>query len=414
MWCLFICSLWRKIMQSNHVRAIVLSFVMIVGIAACSSTSDTTTLPTTIIIDGTVGGNMMALELDGQPLTVSSQATVRLRGQNALATVVRPGVRLRGTATRDANGRLNLLEGDVSYSRALSGVLQSVSDNSITLQQGERSLTLPLADNLLIHGEVNRADSLPIGRQVTAFGSDDSGGLIIVLELWSAAVTMNTPGVSAPNVSDGDVSDGDASEDVDSGDNGGNNGGNNGGSDGNGEQVFINLPLVRADRNAGVLQLGHPSNALEVRINADTMLDAGSPNPNAFWQAATEGAPVIVEGALAADGVITAWYVAILPSDIEPVPWLALEGRVQQVQPGRGFVLGDSPLPATKAPATPLKVTVLTVETLLLLASGQRSPKVTWCLLKVGKTPTARSSPTSSSALNQHPYHLSRCLTGAC
>ena len=165
---------------------------------------------------------------------------------------------------------------------------------------------------------MQQANTLPIGRQVTAFGYEGGSGLI-VLELWSAAVTMNTPGVSAPDMPDeaGDEAGDDA-----------------------GEQVFINLPLVRADRNAGILQLGHASNALEVRITADTLLEADDPDPNAFWQAVAVGMPVIVEGSLAADGVITANYVAILPApEVESVLWLVLEGTASQVQPNRTFLL---------------------------------------------------------------------------
>lgn len=310
-------------MKSQRVRAVVVSFVMIVGIAACSSNPDTTTPPTTVTIDGVVSGTHSTnLELEGSPLIVSGKATVRLRGQRVDATVVRPGMHLRGSATRDATGRLTLLEGDIGYPSALTGVLESVSEDSIILRQGEGSIRLPLGEGLLIHGEARRADSLPIGRQVTAFGHDDGEGFR-VLELWSAAITMNipgnTPGVSVPDIPDED-------------------GGADGGAD---RHVFINLPLVRADRNAGVLHLGHANNTLEVRITSETLLDAGSPNPNAFWQAVAVGVPVIVEGSLADDGMITAWYAAILPVDIEPVPWLALDGQVTQVQANRGFVIGD-------------------------------------------------------------------------
>ncbi len=328
-------------MKNQRVRAVVVSFVLIVGIAACSSHPDTTTPPTTVTIDGIVGivggiasgtpnGDIANLELDGSPLIVSGNATVRLRGQQVDASVVRPGVHLRGTATRDAEGRLTLIEGDIGYPSALTGVLESISEDNITLRQGERSLRLPLGEGLLIHGEAHRTDrlpldSLPLGRHVTAFGSGDGEGFR-VLELWSAAVTMNTPssipGVNAPDIP---AEDGDSDAD--------------GGTGAGAEQVFINLPLVRADRNAGLLHLGHTNNALEVRITPDTLLDAGSPDPNAFWQAVAVGVPVIVEGNLADDGVITAWYAAILPVASEPVPWLALDGRVTQVQANRGLVV---------------------------------------------------------------------------
>ena len=279
--------------------------------------------------DSSDSGDIPNLALAGNPLIVSDKATVRLRGQQVDATVVRPGMHLRGTATQDATGRLTLLEGDIGYSSALTGVLENVSEDNITLRQGERSLRLPLGEGLLIHGEAHRADSLPIGRHVTAFGSGDGEGFR-VLELWSAAVTMNTPG-SSPSVSAPDIpaEDGGSDPADDAGD-----------ADGAGEEhVFINLPLVRADRNAGLLQLGHANNALEVRITSDTLLDAGSPGVSAFWQAVAVGVPVIVEGNLSDDGVITAWYAAILPVDSEPVPWLALDGRVRQVQANRGFVI---------------------------------------------------------------------------
>lgn len=316
--------------MNNRVRLMVMSFVVAVALAACSSNPETTTPPTTppatITLDGTVTGEVNALVIDDKPLTVPATAAVQLRGQSADARVVRPGVRLQGTATQDAQGRLTLVQGEVGYSSALSGVLQSVNDSSITLRQGERSITLPLAETLLIHGETSRADSLPIGRQVTAFGHDDGSGLT-VLELWSAAVTMNMSGNMPENLP--------STPDADSGADGGADGDENS----NSEPVFVNLPLVRADRNAGVLQLGHPSNVLEVRITSDTLLDAGSPDPNAFWQAVTVGAPVIVEGSLAADGVITAWYVGIFAPEIDPVPWLVLEGPVERIQPNRGLVL---------------------------------------------------------------------------
>ena len=126
----------------NHMCAVVLSAVVIIGVAACSSSPDTTTPLTTVTIDSTVSGEPNALTIDDNPLIVTT-ATVRLRGQVADTNVVRPGVRLRGTARRDAQGRLTLIEGDVSYPQALTGVLESVSSDSITLRQSQANAASP-------------------------------------------------------------------------------------------------------------------------------------------------------------------------------------------------------------------------------------------------------------------------------
>jgi len=322
----------NKEQNKKHMRTMALGLVLVIGLAACSSSPEISTPPTIFTINSAVTGSNGALEIDGSPLLVTRSASVRLRGQQADASVVRPGVNIRGTASRDTQGRLTLIEGDVSYPQVLSGVLERVSNDSITVRQGERSITLPLAADLLVHGETGRADTLAIGRQVTAFGYDSAAGLT-VLELWSAAVTMNVPGVSAPDMPNNPDMPGDPDmpdEDV---------GGDDGDSGVAPEQVFINLPLVRADRNAGLLQLGHPNNTLDVRLTADTVLEAASPDPNAFWQLLSEGMPVIVEGYLADDGVIEAWYVAMLPAITEPLPWVVLEGTVSQVQAEREFVL---------------------------------------------------------------------------
>ncbi|MEM6430531.1 MAG: DUF5666 domain-containing protein, partial [Deinococcota bacterium] len=322
--------------------------MVLLALAACSTetTVDPPIQPNPqVSIDGLVTGSTGALQFDGKRLTVPASANISLRGQTASVEVIRPGVRLRGTATTNDDS-VTLVAAVVSYPNAAQGVVTDVdlNANTLTVSEGGRSITMSLTEGTLVTGSKpsDLAEALTLGRHVTVFGytdneADDS---MVVLEIWTAADDLSNFAPDTPgNPGSGDGEGGQDGEDD---------------QDGNDRALdYFVLPVVSLDRATNTIGVAQDDGTrIAVRVSADTVFESetGIDNIDSFWQVITEGALLTVEGTL--DGnVLEASYVAITPPlTIQPVePFIGIDGVIHNLdRDARSFTLSDFQVTTTE------------------------------------------------------------------
>ncbi|MEM7736222.1 MAG: DUF5666 domain-containing protein [Deinococcota bacterium] len=313
--------------------------MLLLALAACSTETPTVEPPIQpnpqVSIDGLVTGNTGALQFEGKRLTVPASANISLRGQAASAEVIRPGVRVRGTATT-SDDAVTVVAAVVSYPNAAQGVVTDVdlNANTLTVSEGGRSVTMSLTEGTLVTGSKpsDLAEAVTLGRHVTVFGytNNEADDTMVVLEIWTAA---NDPDDLAP----------DTPSNPGSGDNGGGEGGQDSGDRAMG---YFVLPIASLDQaNNTLVVVEDDGSEITVRILADTIFESetGVSDATSFWQAASEGELLTLEGTFNEE-VIEATYIALMPPlVVQPVePFIGIDGFIKNLdKDARSFSLDD-------------------------------------------------------------------------